>query len=348
MSKFRKISRQATGLGVATFVALSSWSVIGTAQEATPAAKAAAPAVKRAPGAAAPVAAEKKAAAEVKKAKAKAKANAATPTLPAQAAEAKADAKAKKLDRKAGEDKASKESDADNKGATAKRRKLQKVSREEAVEHYRKAQQALAQIERPQDPKSEAAVEARKARREAMRELRRARDEILRSHNTARRSFQKRDPEEVEALRKKVAKRTAKLRKDRKDRAKTNREKLAKIVGEDPLHPSVREELRSHAWRLARLNQLVYLAELDKKEKLGEKAKELIEKENESHDRRLKALLAKPEVKNYKPPAQGKKAPPLKARPAIPSKLPAGHPAIPSTPPKAAPTSAPKPSGDKP
>ncbi|HXS16193.1 MAG TPA: hypothetical protein VN764_03340, partial [Polyangiaceae bacterium] len=188
----------------------------------------------------------------------------------------------------------------------------------------------LSSIPEPADPKSEAAAEARKERRDALRDLRRARDEILRSHNEARREFQKRDPEKVEELRKKVTQHTAELRKDRKDRAEKSRKEAEKVVGDKPLHPALKEELRSHAWRVARLNQLAYLAELDNKPKQAEKAKELLGKEIASHQERLKALLAKAEIKNYKPPAPAPEAKDKDKDKSATSKLPPGHPPLPS------------------
>lgn len=214
------------------------------------------------------------------------------------------------------------------------------VSRAEAIEHYRSAQKTLGDVPEPADPKSPAADEARKGRRDALRELRRARDEILRSHNDARREFQKRDPEDVEGLRKKVSERTNDLRKDRKDRSQKARDEIEKVVGNKPLHPAVKEELRSHAWRLARLNQLIYLAELDKRPQLADKAKDLIDKENTAHQERLKKLLAKPEVKSYKPPPPPPESKD-KDKPALNSKLPPNHPLVPG----AGPVAPPKPAG---
>jgi len=275
MSKFKKISGQATGLGVASLVVLAGWLSPSFAQETTPAAPAGSPA------------------------------KAGKPANPSASAGAGDKKKSDAVKLRIAEDHPGKpgdKPDSAESGEKAPKAKAQVVSRDEAIEHYREAQKALLKVEEPSDPKSEAAAEARKERRDAMRDLRRARDEILRAHNAARRDFQKRDPDDVEALRKQVAQRTAEMRKDRKDRSQKEREATAKLVGDKPLHPAVREELRNHAWRLARLNQLIYLAELDKKPAFAEKAKALIEKENTSHQERLKALLAKAEVKNYKPP----------------------------------------------
>lgn len=300
MSKFKKISGQATGLGVASLVVLAGWLSPSFAQETTPAAPAGSPA------------------------------KAGKPANPSASAGAGDKKKSDAVKLRIAEDHPGKpgdKPDSAESGEKAPKAKAQVVSRDEAIEHYREAQKALLKVEEPSDPKSEAAAEARKERRDAMRDLRRARDEILRAHNAARRDFQKRDPDDVEALRKQVAQRTAEMRKDRKDRSQKEREATAKLVGDKPLHPAVREELRNHAWRLARLNQLIYLAELDKKPAFAEKAKALIEKENTSHQERLKALLAKAEVKNYKPPVAP--APVVaKGKPGDASQLPAGHPPL--------------------
>lgn len=310
MSKMSKISGQATSLGIASVLALASWSTVAHTQETAAADKPAAPVQTKAGPAVPPGAKAKGEGKDKEKAK-----DALPPGLQ--------HAKDKDLPVHAADAAQGGPGGPRGPGAPS----TGPVSRADAMKHYRTAHQQLTAIPEPADPKSEAAAEARKDRRDALRDLRRARDEILRSHNEARREFQKRDPDEVEKLRKKVTQHTADLRKDRKDRADKSRKEAEKVVGDKPLHPAVKEELRSHAWRVARLNQLVYLAELDNKPKQAEKAKELLSKENASHADRLKALLAKAEVKNYKPPAP---APETKDKPGTAAKLPPGHPPMPN------------------
>ena len=334
MSKIKKISGHAAGLGIASLVALAGWNMPSYAQDAAATEKAdpkAAPAKKPAAPPGMQGAAEKKGPpAGVRTAPGTGAGEKPVQTLGGPSAKDGARDKGAMGSTATPHGPARAMPKGSEAGDEKKPKGRPTVSRDEAIDHYRDAQKKLAQVPDPVDPKSDAAGEARKARREAMRELRRARDEILRSHNEARRAFQKRNPEEVEELRKQVSKHTAELRKDRKDRAQQAREEIAKVVGENPLHPSVREELRNHAWRIARLNQLIYLAELDKKPELKERAQKLVEKENASHQERLKSLLSKPEVKNYKP-VENKNAVSKKAAVGT-GTLPAGHPPVPAQP----------------
>ena len=331
MSKFKKISGQATSLGVASWIALAGFSSTSFAQDAAPEKKAAVPAQETKP-VTTPIAPKSATTGQPGQRTLGATDAHKTGPLGHPPGRDKGDKLEKHSDKDDKSEKASKgDKDSSDRGDKADKKKsgVKPVSRSEAIKHYREAQTALVAVPEPEDPKSEAAAEARKARRDAMRDLRRARDEILRSHNEQRREFQKRKPEDVEKLRKQVTDNTSKMRKDRKERSEKRREEIVKVVGDKPLHPAVREELRSHAWRIARLNQLVFLAEVDNKAKIGERAKELIEKENTAHDERLKALLAKAEIKNYKPKPQPAAAPVKASGPA--QKLPAGHPPLPTS-----------------
>lgn len=84
-----------------------------------------------------------------------------------------------------------------------------------------------------------------------------------------------------------------KLRETRKER----RESLVKAAkdkwGDLVKKPRVREELRTHARRIARLNQMESVAKENGKDELVERIQKLRDKENARHDKRMEAFKAK-------------------------------------------------------
>jgi hypothetical protein len=86
----------------------------------------------------------------------------------------------------------------------------------------------------------------------------------------------------------------AKLRETRIERRKTERASLKEKYGVELLQrPAVREELRTHAERMARLHQIKRVADdmkNAKKDKIPDRVDKLIERENARHDRAMSAL----------------------------------------------------------
>ncbi len=84
-------------------------------------------------------------------------------------------------------------------------------------------------------------------------------------------------------------------REKRQERRKERREKVKEKWGDIVKRPAVREELRRHARRMARLGRLLDLAEEEKKDDAAKKIKALMEKEQARHDKRMAALKDKKE-----------------------------------------------------
>ena len=76
----------------------------------------------------------------------------------------------------------------------------------------------------------------------------------------------------------------------RKQRRRAHVEELRSRWGDSLAQPAVRAELKVHARRIARLNQLRKLAEQEHKDKLIERIDKLIEKENARHQKHMDTL----------------------------------------------------------
>lgn len=171
-----------------------------------------------------------------------------------------------------------------------------------ALGKYQEARRALM-VAGSEHPSSE---DAKKARKEALAQLAEARDAILAQHLDEVKAYRARPEKERESLEEEVDERRKEQKKDRKERAEEARSQLKKRFGEEPLHPAVREELRAHAWRVARLKQLLLLAQADGQAKAAERAEALLKKAEEAHEARISLLMEKPEIKNYEPPISEK------------------------------------------
>lgn len=77
------------------------------------------------------------------------------------------------------------------------------------------------------------------------------------------------------------------------------REKLAALL-KVPVSEALRQELRRHAERLARLERIKVVAEAEKDKDSAEKATKLIAKENERHEKWMGKLSTAAEVKDAK------------------------------------------------
>lgn len=84
-----------------------------------------------------------------------------------------------------------------------------------------------------------------------------------------------------------------KLRETRKERRQDTVKAVKDKWGDLVKKPRVREELKRHARRMARLNQMDHLAKEGDKDKLSERIGKLREQENARHDKRMAALKAK-------------------------------------------------------
>lgn len=181
-----------------------------------------------------------------------------------------------------------------------------------AVEAYRRAQEALRNAERqaPDSAKKNSEklqanteadkvaipltgdrlteVERLKIREKAEEELKRARQALLelRRAQTAWKPTQEERAQVVAKLEEVQKKRLE----DREERAKQTRAEVEKTHGKLIERPEVQEAMKRHAWRVARLQQLILLAEASEQKDALTRAQQLLEKEKENHAEEMKNL----------------------------------------------------------
>jgi colicin import membrane protein len=129
------------------------------------------------------------------------------------------------------------------------------------------------------------AKDARKEAKEAKGEAKEAKEEAKEAKGEAKEA----NKEALEALKEKWAK----LRETRKERKQASREEVKKLWGDLALKPAVKNELRNHAWRMARLKRIRAVAEAEGKTELVKRCDTLIEKEKDRHQKRMEDLKAK-------------------------------------------------------
>jgi TolA-binding protein len=119
-------------------------------------------------------------------------------------------------------------------------------------------------------------------------ELKEKRDELNKELKDKTADLHKAANEERQDLKEALAK----LRETRAERQKADRTAVREKYGEIVQLPAVREELRTHASRIARLNQIKRLADDEKKTKIAARTDKLIDRENKRHDKQMAALKA--------------------------------------------------------
>jgi hypothetical protein len=122
-----------------------------------------------------------------------------------------------------------------------------------------------------------------KEKREEKREERKEKREEKREERQEKREERREDRQEKREDR----------QERRQERRKDRRDKIKAKWGDLHKHPAVREELRRHARRMARLNRILALAEEAKKDDVVKRVKDLIAKEEARHDKRMTALKDK-------------------------------------------------------
>jgi hypothetical protein len=84
------------------------------------------------------------------------------------------------------------------------------------------------------------------------------------------------------------------LKRSRDERRGEDQDQIQKKWGGEQVRtPAIRNELRVHAWRLARLTRVQSLAEMDNKADVVDRVDGLLAKENARHERRMAELGAK-------------------------------------------------------
>lgn len=161
-------------------------------------------------------------------------------------------------------------------------------ARREAMRRLREAERMLTAAQRAEasdDPKAaekkEKALKAsEKARKQAATALDEMRAERIRSGGAL-------DPAKKKEIEERLAAIDAEREKTREERAKKRRAELEKEYGKKLDDVTLRAELSRHAWRVARIEQLIEMAEAAGKTELAERARALLSRESEKHQRRI-------------------------------------------------------------
>lgn len=167
--------------------------------------------------------------------------------------------------------------------------------RRAALREYRAAMDSVDKAE--DSSEGEPGPTVRRARK-AMKEARSEFQDVNRKRAVR---FLKMSPAKKKAFRDRLQAQKKKLRAERKTYAKARRTKLKGRLGSKAKLPRVRNELRRHTWRVARLTRLIDIAEAALRADAKKRATDLLAKEHERHQRRLSELLQGTEPKSGKP-----------------------------------------------
>jgi hypothetical protein len=140
----------------------------------------------------------------------------------------------------------------------------------------------------------EKAAERREERREKREEKREeAKEKVAEKREEAAEKREERQEERAERrdeLKEEWKKKRDEWRDKRKERREARRAELEKKWGDLTKSAAARAEMRIHAQRVARIERIAFIAEANEKADLATKAKELLAKENERHQKRMETL----------------------------------------------------------
>ncbi len=211
------------------------------------------------------------------------------------------------------------------------------VSRRAAVSDYKKAVLALQEAQKAS--KSDDPTAAKKAsleRARAMKELHQAKRKLRRANSADAKKLKSMSPAERQKIESKLQARAKQLAEDRKERAEKNEEAVKKDLGDKVKLAPVRAELERHAWRVARLERLIAIAEASGRVQTAARAKQLLDKENAAHPERLKKAAGEKSAASDKASAAGgmktNVAAPVAKTATVPQPKPAAPPAKPAAP----------------
>jgi len=154
-----------------------------------------------------------------------------------------------------------------------------------------------ARADEPGNSKTDKAKQEVKEKQQDLKEkLKESREELKDKNKELKKDLKDKKDEldkGVKEERKDLKEALAKLRETRAERRKQRREAIKQKYGDLTQKPEIRSELKTHAWRIARLNQIKRLADDQDKSKVEDRTDKLIEKENARHDKRMDELKAK-------------------------------------------------------
>lgn len=166
-----------------------------------------------------------------------------------------------------------------------KKKRHPPVSRKAAINDYKRAMIALKTAEK--GASTDKPEDAQKARQQAMKALKRAKRQLRRANRSDAKKLITMSKAERAKIETKLQSRAKKLAEDRKERAEKGEEAIKKELGEKVKLAPVQAELQRHAWRVARLERLIAIAEASGRTQTAVRAKQLLDKENAAHPERL-------------------------------------------------------------
>jgi chromosome segregation ATPase len=187
-------------------------------------------------------------------------------------------------------------------------------------------------------------AELRNERKEAQQDLRSKQQELNKEAKQASKQLNA----EVKEEKKELSEALSKLRETRAERRKELRAELRQKYGANLQNAAIREELRTHASRIARLNQIKRIADAEEKDKIEDRAEKLIERENTRHEKQIAKLTAGADQANTQAAIRnntltpGSAAEKANTNPGKAGNAPAGNAPAPNTPSAANPGSADK------
>ncbi len=140
--------------------------------------------------------------------------------------------------------------------------------------------------------------ETKKELRKAEKELKKAERHFRKDQSLEGRTHRVQlDEKDLKKLKRRLKKLEQGRRKTLNRRKEKHRRELRAKLKDRPLAPPLRKELRRHAWRVARIQRLIELAEAREKPELKARAEKLLKRELEKHGKRVSEHLQSPSNK---------------------------------------------------
>ena len=168
---------------------------------------------------------------------------------------------------------------------------LDQEQRAAVIAQYRQARAAL--IEARQKAEKDGTPAGAAVAKAAQEQLDAARVQLTTTRAAIERQVRQMSPEAKLVFREKLEELRKKREESRGSRADAHKKELKKELGDQVAHPEVREELATHAWRVARLERVIELATTAGNDDAKARGEQLMKQEKERHAIRMKEVRAK-------------------------------------------------------
>ncbi len=167
---------------------------------------------------------------------------------------------------------------------------LNQEQRAAVIAQYRQARDALIEARKKAEKDGTPAGAA--VAKAAQEQLDAARIQLRTSRAAIERQVHKMSPEAKLVFQEKLEELRKKREESRGSRAEAHKKKLKKELGDEAAQPEVREELATHAWRVARLERVIELAATAGNDDAKARGEMLMKQEKERHAKRMKEVRA--------------------------------------------------------